>query len=289
MENKSHALKAGVFTIALLIATVLAALWLNRDRIERVPYEMATTLPLQGLNPQAAVRYRGLDVGRVDEILFDPNEIGQILVRISVRSDTPVTESTYGTLNYQGVTGIAYIQLDDDGSRPRPLPTSAQDMARIPLRPSLLDSLQGRGMEILIQTQELARQMNELFAPENRKRMLAAFDNVSRAADKFDNTQERLAPTIERLPALADQAEKTLASVSMLSKVAEERAATVAGSLEHDTVPRINRLANEARTSLQTLNKTLEQFNRNPQGVLFGNPAPAPGPGEQGFVPPTAK
>lgn len=289
MENKSHALKAGIFTIVLLVATVLAALWLNRDRIQRVPYEMATTLPLQGLSPQAAVRYRGLDVGRVDAILFDPQVAGQILVRISVRPDTPITESTFGTLNYQGVTGIAYIQLDDDGSKPRMMPSSALDMARIPLRPSLLDNLQARGVAILEQTQELARYMNKLFAPENQKKMMAAFDSINRAADKFDNTQDRLAPTIERLPAVAAQAEKTLASVAALSKEAQERTGTVAGSLEHDTLPRLNRLASETRTSLQILNRTLEQFNRNPQSVLFGHPSPAPGPGEQGFKPPEGK
>src|SRR6476660_360616 len=118
MENKSHALLAGIFTIALLTAAILIALWFNRDRVEWVPYEIATKLSIPGLNPQAAVRYRGLDVGKVDDILFDPNAVGQILVRISVRPDTPITQSTFATLGYQGVTGIAYVQLDDDGSRP---------------------------------------------------------------------------------------------------------------------------------------------------------------------------
>ena len=46
---------------------MLIGLWLNRDRVERVPYEIATKLSIPGLNPQAAVRYRGLDVGKVDE------------------------------------------------------------------------------------------------------------------------------------------------------------------------------------------------------------------------------
>ncbi|HWV63003.1 MAG TPA: MlaD family protein, partial [Oxalicibacterium sp.] len=114
MENKAHALMAGIFTIALLIAAVLIALWFNRDREERVPYEIATTLSVPGLTPQAAVRYRGLDVGRVDEVLFDPKVPGQILIRFSVAKNTPITHSTFATLSYQGVTGLAYVQLDDD-------------------------------------------------------------------------------------------------------------------------------------------------------------------------------
>ncbi|HEU4375093.1 MAG TPA: MCE family protein, partial [Telluria sp.] len=43
MENRSHALMTGLFTIALLIAAVLAGIWFNRDRTERVPYLIATT------------------------------------------------------------------------------------------------------------------------------------------------------------------------------------------------------------------------------------------------------
>lgn len=286
MENKSHALKAGIFTIALLIVTILAAMWFNRDRVQRVPYEMATTLPLQGLNPQASVRYRGLDVGRVDNIFFDPEVTGQILVRISVQPDTPITESTFGMLNYQGVTGIAFIQLDDDGSKPRLVPSSKENVARIPLRPSLLDSLQGKGLEILEQTQILAKQLTALFTPENRETILSAFEKVSRAADKIEKIPEKLEPTLERLPALTAQAEKTLESISTLSEEAGERAGSVARNVEYDTLPRINKLTNDARTSLQTLNRTLDQFNRNPQGILFGSEGAAPGPGEPGFVAP---
>ena len=78
MENRSYALMTGVFTIALVIAAVLAGLWFNRDRTELVPYEIVTTQSIPGLNPQATVRYRGLEIGRVDEIVFDPRVTGQI-------------------------------------------------------------------------------------------------------------------------------------------------------------------------------------------------------------------
>jgi phospholipid/cholesterol/gamma-HCH transport system substrate-binding protein len=74
MENRSHAFMTGFFTIALLIGGVLFGIWFNRDRVNTSPYLIATTLqPMPGLNPQAAVRYRGLEVGKVDDIDFDPS------------------------------------------------------------------------------------------------------------------------------------------------------------------------------------------------------------------------
>ena len=84
MENRSHALLAGIFTVLLTIGIVAAAMWLNRDTQERVLYVLATSGTVAGLNPQAAVRYRGMEVGKVEAIEFDRDNPGQILVRIGV-------------------------------------------------------------------------------------------------------------------------------------------------------------------------------------------------------------
>ena len=89
MENRSHALTTGFFTITLLIAAILYGLWFNRDRVERVPYVIATAQAIPGLNPQAPVRYRGLEVGRVGGIAFDPKVAGQILVTLNINTDPP--------------------------------------------------------------------------------------------------------------------------------------------------------------------------------------------------------
>lgn len=302
MENKSHALIAGLFTLVLLTAAVLIGMWLNRDNVDRVPYEIATTLSIPGLSPQAAVRYRGLDVGKVDEIRFDPRVAGQILVRISVQPDTPVTQSTFATLGYQGVTGIAYVQLDDDGSKPVRLPSSERQVARIALRPSLLDNLQNRGLAILVQTEEIAKRINTLLTPENQTAILAAFEDVSKAAKEVEQIPRQLQPTLARLPALTSEMQRAVGSVNNLAR----DASTLTGSLTRasnqlaapdgpieklsataDQVQReLTPLARDARISLRTLNRTLDKLNDQPQSILFGTPERTPGPGEDGFVAP---
>ncbi|EGF32271.1 ABC-type transport system [Oxalobacteraceae bacterium IMCC9480] len=309
MENKSHALMAGIFTLALLVAGILLAMWFNRDRIERVPYEMATKLSVPGLNPQADVRYRGLDVGKVDEIIFDPNVPGQILVHISVRPDTPMTQSTYGVLGYQGVTGIAYVQLDDDGSKPVKLTSSKQSLARIEMRPSLFDNLQTRGLVILQQTEALTLRLNRLLTPDNQAVMLGAFSDISKAAIALESIPARLEPTLSRLPALTTQASGTLASIQRLSDdtgklvnnfsgmatrlqapdgtldrlaLTVDQLGSVAGRIELKILP----LGDEASSTLHAVNRTLETFNNRPQSILFGAAPGAPGPGEAGFAAP---
>jgi phospholipid/cholesterol/gamma-HCH transport system substrate-binding protein len=299
MENKSHALVAGIFTIALLVAAVFIALWLNRDSETRVPYEIATRLSIPGLNAQAAVRYRGLEVGKVDAIEFDQQVPGRILVRMSVKPDTPITKSTYGTLGYQGVTGIAYVELDDDGSNPVRLPSSKQHVARIEMRPSLFDQLQNRGLAILMQTEDVTRRVNNLLSDEHQQQILAAFDKVGKAADEIQTIPHQLQPTLAKLPALTTETQLTLASINKLAK----DASTLTASL-NETAAQLNApdgpvakmsttfdqvqaemtpLAHDARATLRALNRTLDNLNNQPQSILFGTRAVTPGPGEDGF------
>lgn len=310
MENKAHALAAGLFTIALLIATVLIGMWLSRDRVKWVPYQIATKLSVPGLNPQADVRYRGLDVGKVEEISFDPQAPGQILVHLKIRPDTPITQSTFATLGYQGVTGIAYVQLDDDGSRPVRVYSSEDNIARIEMRPSLFDQLQNRGLAILQQTEQVAQRINNLLSPENQQKMLATFDNMSKAAREFENIPRQLQPTLTKLPALTAQAQQTLGSLNALSTDARSltnslnsmatslqapdgaldaftsaaiQVRTAADKLEHETLP----VMNDVRASLRAFNDTMESLRERPQSVLFGASGPVPGPGEAGFSAPS--
>jgi phospholipid/cholesterol/gamma-HCH transport system substrate-binding protein len=311
MENKSHALMAGLFTIALIAAAVLAGIWFNSDRVERVPYEIATTLSVPGLNPQAAVRYRGLDVGKVNAIAFDPAVPGQILVRISVNPDTPVTQSTFAVLGYQGVTGIAYVQLDDDGSHPVRLSSSAERVARIGMRPSILAKLENSGNAILQQGEELTRRLNNLLSPANQKVMLAAFENINKAAVDFQAIPQQMAPTLEKLPAMADQAHHALSSLTTLSKQASvltgqltllanglqapqgplssmmKSIGAAADRLEFDTLPRVNALVDDTQSLVRPLNRSITNLNERPQSLLFGAPSVVPGPGEAGFSVPS--
>jgi phospholipid/cholesterol/gamma-HCH transport system substrate-binding protein len=309
MENKAHALMAGIFTIVLLVAAVLIALWFNRDRVERIPYEIATRLSVPGLNPQAGVRYRGLDVGRVDEVLFDPQKPGQILIRFSVAKNTPITHSTFATLSYQGVTGLAYVQLDDDDKDPRLMPSSKNKVARIELRPSLLDTLQIRGLAILKQTEEVAARVNTMLSDENQKSILKAFTDVSAAANEVEKLPRQLQPTIDKLPAIATKADSVLTSLNKLSDDATvlannlnetttrlnapdgvlsglngavDKVGSAANMVEYEAVP----LFSEARTSMRSLNRTLDTFNQRPQSILFGAGKAEPGPGEAGFSAP---
>ncbi len=317
MENRSHALMTGFFTIALLIAAVLAGIWLNRERAEHVPYLIATSQSIAGLNPQATVRYRGLEVGKVDDISFDDRTPGQIVIRLAVDTEAPITKTTFATLGYQGVTGIAYIQLDDDKTGSPLLKSDKEHVAVIPLRPGLLDQLERRGMVVLQKAEDIATKIDQLMSPENQKTIVTAFDNIGKAAEAYGKIPERLEPTLARLPELTAKADQTIASFNDFSASAAKAARTydklatdlqgpdgaitkltatvervggqldgVTSDLELQTLPHVVAMTDEARTSLRAVRRTMNSLSDRPQSLLFGAPSAEPGPGEDGFTVP---
>ena len=310
MENRSHALMTGIFTLVLLAAAVLAGIWLNRDRIERVPYMIATTQAIPGLNPQATVRYRGLEVGKVEDITFNRGIAGQILITLALDPETPVTRTTYATLGYQGVTGIAYIELDDDRSGSPRLASSEERVASIPLRPGFLDQLEKRGKAILDQTEQLTKRANELLSPENQEAVMMAVNKIGAAADQYAAIPAKLQPTIDRLPATIESIDVAAKDISRLAgnwdRMATDLSAPngpidrmtqtvdrVGGSVEAivsevelQTLPHLVEMADEAKSSLRAVKRTVNTINDRPQSLLFGSPDTPPGPGEPGFTPP---
>lgn len=311
MENRSHALMTGLFTIALLVAAVLAGIWFNRDRTEKVPYEIVTTQSIPGLNPQAAVRYRGLEVGRVDDIIFDPRVTGQILIKMSVDAGSPITTTTFASLGYQGVTGIAFVQLDDDRSGSPLVHSDKEHVARIPLRPGLLDQLEKRGLVILEKTEHITESIDKLMSPENRQTIVGAFDNIGKAAAAYGKLPAKIEPTLDRLPALAAKLDAAADSVTSTARnydrlatglqapdgpiarlnTTVDRVGTslegVTSDLELQTLPHLTEMTDEAKTSLRAIKRTANSLSDRPQGLLFGAPDAQPGPGEPGFAPPT--
>ncbi|HEX8785082.1 MAG TPA: MlaD family protein [Telluria sp.] len=314
MENRSYALMTGFFTVALLVAAVLVGLWLNRDRTGHVPYEIVTTQTIPGLNPQAVVRYRGLEVGRVEDILFDPRVTGQILIKLSIAQGAPVTTTTFASLGYQGVTGIAFVQLDDDRTGSPLLQSGPDHVARIPLRPGLLDQLEKHGLAILEKTERITDSLNNILSKDNQDKLTGAFDSINKAAAAYAAIPQQLQPTLARLPVLTDKLDQSLSSMNQLATSANgtvqsygrladklqapggaiERATNAIGSLESvtsnlelQTLPHFTQAADEAKTSLRSIRRTVSGLGDRPQSILFGAPAAQPGPGEPGFVPPT--
>jgi len=307
MENRAHALAAGLFTLLLGFGVLVAAMWFSGDTYERSVYVLQSSHAVSGLNVQAPVRLRGVEVGKVETIAFDPDNPRHILVRIAVRSGTPITRGTTAQLGSQGVTGLAYVMLEDDGSKPDPLPPSPEKSVRIPLRQGFLDELSGSGKDLVTEVGEVARRANRLLDDRNQQQLLRTLAALESATRSMSALADQLKPTLDGLPQLSADARKTLqgadtlmASLTELSRQVAGRvdalertargaeqvgtaAQTVSTMLATDSLPRVHTLLDEMARNSRNLDRLLTELNEQPHSLVFGRPAVAPGPGEPGF------
>jgi phospholipid/cholesterol/gamma-HCH transport system substrate-binding protein len=161
---------------------IAMAAWLSRDTGEHRVYEISSPEAVNGLQSQAAVRYKGVAVGKVTSIGFDPQVVGNVLVRVALAESAPITAATFATLGFQGVTGLAFVQLDDAGDDKTPLVTSEAQPARIPMRASLLSRLSDQGVAILARLEQTSERVNQLLAPANQKQLMATIAGFGEAA-----------------------------------------------------------------------------------------------------------
>ena len=309
MENKAHAMAAGIFVLAVAALMVVLAAWLTRDTGQRDPYEISTRETVTGLQAQAPVRYRGVDVGTVDAIGFDPKVQGNVLIRLAVDREAPVTKATFATLGYQGVTGLAFIQLDDEGPPAPRLSPQDGNPPRIPLKPGLLQKLAAQGEALLEKADQAMGRVNQLLGEPNQKRVATALDNIGGAAEKVTQLSQRLDQTLQtRVDPVLAEATRTLQSVrgssdefaraarrlnakdGPIDRLAEgtESLSRAADSFNASTLPRINRVTEETSRAVRRLGRTAGEIGDNPQSLIYGSGPVPPGPGEPGFEPPGA-
>lgn len=305
MENRSHALIAGVFLLLLGVAALAALMWFGGQHEETNAYVVETHENVTGLNVQAQVRYRGIRVGKVESIRLDPENPRVTLIGISVRQDIPVTRGTVAKLGYQGVTGIAHVLLEDDGKSPEHLPTTSEHGPRIAMQDSLMEELADAGGDALREARDLLIAMNDLLRQENRQAISRTLANLEATSLQTRDATERItqlltAENMRRIDAILANAEKTTTQAGpffaeargLVAGLQETRGRLDAALGDSHSggvaslAPRLNELTEELASTAHQLNRVLRMIEESPQSLIFGNRNARPGPGESGFSAP---
>lgn len=309
MEARAHAIAAGMFVILLGCAAAVVVWWMAGHTEDQSQYLLVTTGSVGGLSEQSVVRYRGMRAGTVTDIRVDPANPREIHVVISLPANLPVTRGARARLGTLGVTGIAYVSVDDDGRDPTPLTAPPGKLPRIVLQPSPFEGLDERALALLEQGGETLERLNRMLDDGNLSRLSAVLAQAERAATRIAGASEELPKVVAGLRAvlsdentrrlsrslanleqlsgeaapLAGQMRELLARLQQGATALEAVSRETGGELAGTTLPRINATVAELGRTARQLNRLLAEFEASPQILLFGRGGQAPGPGEPGF------
>jgi phospholipid/cholesterol/gamma-HCH transport system substrate-binding protein len=214
MNPHTNYVAVGLFLLIGTIALVGLIMWLGKagDTAPRTDYVVQIDGNVNGLSNGSVVRYLGVNVGSVVNILLHTNVTRPIVeVFIEIEEGLPIGEATYATLVVQGVTGIANIDLANDEELARPQAIHPSGVPIIPFRASGLSALLSGGGDIASNASRLLTRLNAWAGEENRLQVEAILENLRLLSDS-------LAAQSEEVPELVASLRGTLASLERASR-----------------------------------------------------------------------
>jgi phospholipid/cholesterol/gamma-HCH transport system substrate-binding protein len=247
MEEKVNFVIVGVFVLVFSAAFIAIVLWLSSSKPYGKSYDIYQTYmreSVAGLNVNAPVRYRGVNVGQVRKIALAPGNVEQVQVTLAIESGTPIKTDTVAILSTYGLTGIAFVELTG-GSREAAVLTAEADnpFPVIKSGPSLMVRLDASLIDAAHTLKNAARLSEELPLLSQRiQRSAAAFDNMSNELARAGNS--------------------------------------ASDKFTGETLPEIHQLVIELRDMVASFQRVGDQLEKNPSILLYGKPAAKRGPGE---------
>jgi phospholipid/cholesterol/gamma-HCH transport system substrate-binding protein len=298
--RENHALITGLFLIALVTASTAIIFWIGSMDQQRNVYVISTRASVSGLNPESTVFYRGIAVGKVLNVSFDPLDSGTILVPVEVDKNIVLSKGVYATLRLKGVTGLTQIQLEDSGTISEVLLPGDDPVSRIPLVPSLTDKLMDSGEDLLHKADHLMLRLSALLNDENEKNIGGILNNLKSLTDKLSELQKSVDKALSGVPALTTDARKTLNNIDALTNDLQgltkdvqnlsvkagglvDNGKATGDALTQTTLPKINKLLTELQSTSQQVKRVASMLENDPQGLLLGPSQHDAGPGEPDY------
>ena len=117
MDRDANYVAVGAFVLLVVAMALSFVLWYTNQQDKRIylRYEIYFPGTVSGLTPGSPVRYLGVDVGKVARIMIDPQQRNRVLVIVDIEATAPIDGRTRASLSLQGITGLLYIDLKQDG------------------------------------------------------------------------------------------------------------------------------------------------------------------------------
>jgi phospholipid/cholesterol/gamma-HCH transport system substrate-binding protein len=300
MEPKVSYVLVGAFVALFTAGLIVIVLWLVRGGPQRNyrSYYAYSGESVAGVTEDSAVRYKGINVGRVRNMRLDPGNPERVRLILDIAEGTPIKEDTVASVAPQALTGLAFVELGG-GTRDSPplTPPPGQPYPVIKIKPTV--PLDQAASTLMTSLNEIASSLKDLTDKESRASIRKTMVNLAdltgalkqreKELDKLfssaDRTLENTREATAKLPALFSRATETAAALEnmaqQIARTGKSVDSLVAGSQQdvHQTLSEAGLLIAELRRLTETLQGLSQQVEQNPRSLLFGRRR-EPGPGE---------
>ncbi|MFQ5533616.1 MAG: MlaD family protein [Sphingomonadales bacterium] len=309
METRAHHIMIGMFMLTMIASLFAFIIWATKVDIETEfrMFDIYFEESVAGLSIGGDVNFRGVNVGQVRKISLDPDDPGRVRVTIRIAGDTPVRADSVASLEYQGITGLSYVQIAGGTAGAEQLVAErGQQYPVIKSVPSQIQELFSGAPDLINQAIILAGRVSAFFDDDNR----IAIANILANSVKISGG---LADRMERIQHIIDNVDETLTDLRGAARSVNVLANSATGLVDHDikglvadlrlasqsirslsqsldravqdngkalaafssnTLPELALFVQEARRMASVISRIAEQLERSPSDFIFSGKKP---------------
>ncbi len=270
METRAHHLLIGLFTVFMVGAALIFALWMGAGSTEssQAAYDVLFDEAVSGLSKGSAVEFKGFRIGTVYDLRLDPTNPRLVRARIRVDAGVPIYTDTHARLHTAAITGLSTIRLTEgNGERLKPRPG---EIPVISTERSSLDRFLDRSEDVIFNANDVLVNVQALLSERNLTHIEHILDNLELATASLANGREDMRQTLTQLSRASAQANAVLTESSQLiqnanrlldgpGKGALDSVQRSMAALEH-TTQTLDKLLTDNRTPLDTGFKSLAEL-----------------------------
>jgi len=300
MERDAKYATVALFALACILAALAFVWWYSGrgDRRDFDTYEIYFEGSVSGLSKGSPVRYLGVDVGRVTALSVDKRDAARVKVVADIDRSAPISGATEARLGLLGLTGLLYIDLQQD-SRVKP----GQPLMRGENHPvisagkSTIEASIEKLPEVLAQASSIMARIEQMLADENIQKFNRTLANIERssatlpetladarslAADLHRISESTLALT-ERLNSTLAESQPELRATLANARAASEKLVRTADGLDRfinanegafargagASLAELQQLAVDAREASNEIRSLARELRERPSSLVF--------------------
>lgn len=280
METKANYVAVGAFVLACIIGIVVALLWIAGFQYSReyASYRTSFSGAVTGLGDGTAVRYNGIDVGRVTDLQFDPNDPKKVIVQMDVKPDLRIPNDSIASIASEGLTGGSYVEIDGGSATAPKFGENGETNPMIKSRPSTLQQLEQSAPKLIEKLNHVADSLSDVLNPKNRTALSHILTNldtttgaIARRAPEIDATMRNVALASQNLNLDLQDLHTVLGGANLTVLRVNKLATDADNFVNGEGLAQISQLVGETRRLVNSLTRLSNELDREPTRLLFGD------------------
>ncbi|MBN2013075.1 MCE family protein [candidate division KSB1 bacterium] len=221
MVSRAQKVRLGIFiAVSSFILIVAIAIVTGNKLTSRTStyFIRYTDLSLAGLEIGSPVKYRGIRIGRIEDIFIDPDDVKSVIVKVSVKPDVPIKEDTEAVVVYISLAaGLKMIELQGGTNESNKLTPESYIKAGQTFADQISDKAEAMTQKIELILNNLAK----LTEVSNQQQLFRLVENTSKVLENvntlLDTNQNNFQASIQNITHFTNSLDTfmTVANVAM--------------------------------------------------------------------------